>query len=94
MDTYDWIIGVCSTREDGVRLFRFRGNKNEVKEQLFSLINEDKEMDEEIWSYGCEKLEDICAVDNGLGYELYAYGVYLDYHIDYTAKEFAHIDFV
>ena len=98
MDRYDWIIGVCSSEASGVRLLRYRGSITEAKEKLISLIAEDKANDEENWYGGCETVDDISSEDNGLGYELYGYGNYQDYdnyrdyHIEYTAKEFAHID--
>ena len=92
MDSYDWIIGICCTEADGVRLYRFRGTIEEAKEKLVSLVAEDRGNDEDNWDYGTEDTEEVDAVDNGLGYELYASGVYFGYHIDYTAKEFAHID--
>ena len=92
MDRYDWIIGICCTESDGVKLFRFYGSKDEMKEKLLSLINEDRKNDKECWDYGCECLDDISVEDNGLGYELYGYGCYANYHIDYTAKEFAHVE--
>lgn len=94
MNRYDWIIGICNTSADGVKLFRFRGTISEVKEKLLSLIKEDQAKDKEIWDYGCENTDDIRAEDNGLGYELYGYGCYADYHIDYTAIEFAHVEYL
>lgn len=93
MDRYDWIIGICNSEKDGVELLRYRGNKEEMKEKLVSLIHADRLMDKELWEYGCESSDDIQVEDNGLGYELYGYGNYINYHIDYTAKEFAHIDY-
>ena len=93
MDRYDWIIGVCSSEASGVRLLRYRGSIIETKEKLLSLIAEDRANDDkEAWDHGCETVDDISSEDNGLGYELYGYGQYQDYHIEYTAKEFAHID--
>ena len=94
MDKYDWIVGICSSGADGVKLFRFYGSKDEMKQKLLSLINEDKENDPECWDYGTECVDEIEAEDNGLEYELYGYGCYTDYHIDYTAKEFAHVNWI
>lgn len=92
MERHDWIIGICSSDSDGVNIYRFRGTIEETKEKLLSLIKEDKEKDEyESWTHGSEEICDIEATDNGLGYELYGYGCYEQYHIDYTAKEIAHI---
>lgn len=94
MESYDWIIGICYSDADGVKLYRFRGDKNEMINKLLSLIAKDRENNEESWYYGCECRDDIRVEDNGLGYELYGYGCYYNYYIDYTAKVFAHIDFV
>ncbi len=91
MVRYTWIIGICNTRADGVRLVRFYGSKDEVKEQLLFLINEDRSEDTDNWEHGCESVDDIETEDNGLGYELYGYGCYNNYHIDYTAKEISSI---
>lgn len=91
---YDWIIGICSSGTDGVKLLRFVGTKEEIKTKLMQLILEDKANDEENWDFGCESANDIRDEYNGLGYEFYGYGCYHDYHIDYTAKEFAHIDMI
>ena len=92
MERYDWIIGVCNTGADGVILYRFYGSKDDVKQKLLSLINYDRRNDEGGWDFGCECLEDIVVEDNGSGYELYGYGCYYDYHIDYSAKEFSRIE--
>lgn len=92
MDRYDWIIGVCCSGADGVELFRFYGSKDDVKQMLLSLINNDRNNDEECWDFGCESLDDIVSQDNGRGYEFYGYGCYYDYHIDYSAKEFSQIE--
>ena len=89
----DWIIGVCSSGEDGVVLYRFRGTTDEVKEKLYSLVKEDRENDPENWDFGCESSDDIRDESGGLGHEFYGFGSYSDYHIDYTAKEFSHVEF-
>lgn len=94
MGVYDWIIGVCNTDADGVTLYRFRGTIEETKEKLVSLVSGDRENDEENWDYGTEDVDEVQVNDNGLGYDLYAYGCYSDYHIDYSAKELAHVEFV
>lgn len=89
---YDWIIGVCCTECDGVSIYKFRGTIQETKEKILSMIKEDIECDKENYAHGSENITDIHAVDNGLGYELYGYGCYENYHIDYTAKEVSHIE--
>lgn len=94
MEKYDWIIGKCNTDGDGVDLYRFRGSMDEVKEKIYSMVLEDREKNKDDWDFGCENVDDVRACDNGLGYEFYGYGVYSTYHIDYTAKEIAHIETV
>lgn len=94
MERYDWIIGVSNTEADGVALFRFRGTKDEIKQKLADLVNEDKERDEEHWDYGCETVLNIVDESNGCGWLYQAYGIYSGYHIDYTAKEFSHVDMI
>ena len=90
MKKHNWIIGICNSASDGVRFFKFRGSKEEVKEQILSLVNQDRDRDRETWEYGCENVKDISVEENG--YEMYGYGNYVDYHIDYTAKELEHIE--
>ena len=63
MGECDWIVGICNTEADGVRIFRFRGTIEEMKEELVSLIKEDRNNDEENWSYGCDEINDIRAED-------------------------------
>ena len=85
----DWIIGICNTAADGVTILRARGTDDEIRTLLFKLVQEDKEADEDGWDYGTESVEDV----QWAGFhELYAYGVYYDYHIDYTAREFANVE--
>jgi hypothetical protein len=87
----DWIIAVCSSGSEGVYLSKFHGDDDEVKQKLYELLCEDKEYDKS-YDYGCESVDDIenlysCS-------EYYAYAVYNDHHIDYTARELADIDFI
>lgn len=88
----DWIIGVCNTDADGVQIMRFSGTEDQVKELLVKLVLENQENDTENWEYGTESVEDVKDESCGLGHEFYAYGCYSNYHIDYTAKEFAHVE--
>lgn len=95
MDRYDWIIAACSSAATGVAICRFYGSIEETKEKLVSLILEDKnDADENSWSCGSETIDEIDAVDNGVGFELCGYATYNDYHIEYTAKEFSHIEYL
>lgn len=90
----DWIIGISCSETDGVVLYRFYGNKEEVKEKLLSLIKEDKDNDVENWDYGCESVDDITDETDIFGLSFYGYGCYEDYHIDYTAKRFSSLGFI
>lgn len=83
----NWIIGISSTDEDGVKFFRFYGKEDEVKEKLMYLINEDRNKDAENWEYGCECKNDIKAE-----YNMYGYGCYNGYHIDYTAEKLDYVE--
>lgn len=80
----NWIIGVCCSDSDGVHLYNAVDvTSDEVKGILLSLVNEDKANDLETYDYGTTKIEEI--TQDRFGY-LYAYSVFADYHIDYSAK--------
>jgi len=86
----EWIIGICNSKVDGVKFYRFKGTKEETKRELFRLILEDVQtafLAVETRDYGTESFEEI-SEDNETG-ELYGYSVFKDYHIDYTAKKFS-----
>lgn len=93
MDSYDWIISVCCSESEGIRIMRYRGTTEEMKQKIVDLVLEDKTNDEENYEYGSETIDDVTNMD-GLSYELYGYAVYKEYHIDYMAKEFAHVDMI
>ena len=38
----NWIIAICSSEASGVKLLKFTGTLNDVKEKLLSLIISDK----------------------------------------------------
>lgn len=86
---YNWIIGVCCTESDGVFIYRIYGSREQVKEKLLELVKQDQESNLESWDYGTETVEDI--EERGLN-ELYAYGCYADYHIDYSAVLYATVE--
>ena len=88
---YNWIIGISNSEKDGVKLFKFFGSIEEVKEKLVSLVIEDRKEDEGNWEYGSETIEDIEDKTYKHGYEFYGYGSYNSYHIDYTAKEISNV---
>ena len=99
MEKYNWIVAVCNTSGEGVDVFKFRGNKQEMKERLVSLIKEDREnANWDTWEHGTESTDEIVErstikeiVEGNCVPELYGYGCYYDYHIDYTAIEINHI---
>ena len=101
MEKHDWIIGICCSASDGVNLWKFSGTKDEVKAKLFSLIEEDRENDFETWEHGTESIDEIAErntireiVEGNCVPELYGYGSYYDYHIDYSAKVIDHIEII
>lgn len=79
-----WMIGICCSDADGVRLSKVYGTESQVKRHLLKLVKEDRSNDEEDWDSGTETISEI-EVDKTLG-TLEAYANYFDYHIDYTAK--------
>ena len=91
VDKYNWIIGISNSETNGVKLFKFFGSIDEVKEKLISMVIEDRKEDEGNWEYGSETIEDIEDKSYNSGYEFYGYGSYNSYHIDYTAKEISNV---
>ena len=85
----EYIIGVCNTEADGVCLYRFTGTEEQMKEKMLEMVKQDRCTDSEAWTHGTEAVEDI--EERGL-HELYAYGSYENYHIDYSAIETPHIE--
>ena len=57
MERYDWIVNIATTESCG-EIYRFFGSKDEVKEKLMFLINEDRENDIDNWDYGCESINE------------------------------------
>ena len=78
-----WIIGICNTDCDGVDLISFFGTEEEMKAKLVEMVKDDRNEDDG-YEYGTESIDDVDTRRNGT--ELYAYGCYYDYHIDYSAK--------
>ncbi len=82
MEETNYIIGICCTDADGVKLFKTCGTKEEIKNLLVNCVKKDRQNDEEGWDYGCESTAEVTEEENGC---LNAYATYHDYHIDYTA---------
>lgn len=88
----DWIIAVANSEADGVAINRFYGTEEEVRALLVRMVQEDRKNDEESFEYGTEEPEN---VDNTTGSgTLNASATYSNYHIDYTAKEWAYVDHI
>lgn len=87
----EWIIGICNTDGDGVDLIGFYGTEAEVKAKLVEMVQEDK-LEGGRYEYGTESIDNVGVRWNGT--ELYAYGCYSNYHIDYSAKRLSDIDFI
>lgn len=86
----NWIIAKCNTAGDGIELMQFIGTEDEVKEQLAALATEDASANEEDFDYGTENASEVQKDAFG---NLYAYGCYPDYHIDYSARMLGEIPF-
>lgn len=39
---YQWIIGICCSENDGVKLYKYTGTVKKMKKRLLRLIKEDK----------------------------------------------------
>lgn len=87
----EWIIGICSSENDGIDLHRFKGSVEEVKRKLVDLVEKDMHEDKENWEFGSLDLNLITDQSNGCEHEFYAYGCYSNYHVDYTARELAEL---
>ena len=46
---YQWIIGICCSENDGVKLYKYTGTVKKMKKRLLRLIKEDKKNDKENW---------------------------------------------
>lgn len=77
----NWIIGICDTDADGVRILRASGAKEDVKGYLFSLVMEERNEKESCFDFGTESIEDITVGMNG---SLYAFNCFFDSHTDYS----------
>lgn len=78
-----WIIGICNTDCDGVKLVGFCGTEDEVKAKLVRMVKEGAKNDKERWDYGTASTKEV--EKDYLG-NWYAFGNYSCYHIDYSAK--------
>ena len=88
----NWIVGICNTAGDGIALRRVCGTKDQVKEYLAELVNDDKDTirTEDPDAYDTEEDDEeemFCADDVEEDYWgcLQASATYSTYHIDYTA---------
>ena len=88
----NWIIAKCNTATagDGIKLMQFVGTEDEAKEQLVSLAIEDASANQDDFDYGTENASE---VQRDVFGNLYAYGCYSDYHIDYSARILGEIPF-
>ncbi len=82
----DWIIGMSGSKLDDVICHIFTGSKDQAKEHLAGLVREDKDNDIEFFESGDENAKDVSEHPDG---RLYAYAMYRNYHMDYTATKMA-----
>lgn len=77
----EYIIGISSSEADGIISYRVSGTRQQVKKHLVTLVKSDKSNDKEAWDYGTTTMKDLDEEQEIIS----GYGVYDDYHIDYTA---------
>lgn len=78
-----WIIAVACELWDGIDLYKFYGDINDAKKKMVNMIKKDKNNSHR-WDYGSTRLSQI---EHRGTSELYGYGCYSDYHINYTARK-------
>lgn len=79
----EWIIIVGST-EYSPSVSKFTGTKDEVKELLMAMVNDDRNSedgDTDGFEYGTESIDEITEAGNTLN----TYSVFSSYHVDYVA---------
>jgi len=77
-----WIFGRCSSDGESISFERVFGTEDQIRTYILAKINEDKKDNIDIYDYGTEFVEDVEKRNDG---SLYAYSVYCDHHIDYSA---------
>lgn len=82
----EYVIAICNTEADGIVIDRFFGTKEEVKKYLFSLVLEDRELDEDMLEDDFSNTSSIDDIEETVAGELNAYNSFANYHIDYTAR--------
>lgn len=79
-----WIIGECNSEGEGVNIKQITGTLEQVKSVLMQDLKEDRDC-LDTFDYGTTEEEIEEHTKDGEVYELYAYSVFADCHIDYTA---------
>ena len=72
-----WIIAVEDTAADELFLAKFSGTKEQVVKKLSEMMREDQENDDTL--YNVDEPDDKAR-------DIYGCNMFLDYHINYTAK--------
>lgn len=89
---YQWIIGICCSENDGVKLYKYTGTVKKMKKRLLRLIKEDKKSDKKNWESGSETVAELSDESNGEETCFCGYGSYSYYHIDYMAERVSNIE--
>lgn len=79
----EWII-IAGSSEYGPSASRFTGTKEEVKELLMAMVDDDRNSEDENadgFEYGTESIDEIAEEGNTLN----AYSVFSFYHVNYVA---------
>lgn len=86
----EWII-VVGSPECGPSVSKFTGTKEEVKELLMAMVDDDRNSedgDTDDFEYGTESIDEIAEEENTLN----AYSVFSLYHVYYVAVRVNDID--
>ena len=81
---YNWIIGIGGTEIDDVETYIVHGTQHAVKKHLLNLVRDARNEDPNRWDYGITNINGIDV--SSFGDHLYAYAVFSNYHIDYSAQ--------
>jgi len=93
MQKEKWIITIHDSSENATEAVFFEGTEAETRLALMSLLNKDKaNEDTDSYEYGTESEHDVEKYfDDDTSFYLYAFALYYDWHIDYTARRVSDI---
>ena len=78
-----WIIGIGGSNADDVEVQRVYGTKEQIKQHLLALVQNEKDSWSETWEYGTETID---GIEERTPEHLYAYACFSDFHTDFSAS--------